>query len=66
MLQFKNIPTVTCWMAEIYMQEFRDLFRKPGDLVEPMWINDDSTIKGITLCSATNAKELRKHFNFGI
>ena len=36
--------TVTCWMAEIYMQEFRDLFRKPEDEGEPMWINEDGTV----------------------
>ena len=53
-------------MAEIYMQELTDLFRKPGDLEEPMWINNDGTISGITLLSATDAKDLRKSFNFGI
>ena len=55
--------TVTCWMGEIYMQEFRDLFRKPGDSDEPMWINDNGTISGITLL---NASDLKKAFDFGI
>ena len=58
--------TVTCWMAEIYMQEVRDLFRKPGDSDEPMWTNDDGTMQGITLISVRDAKELRKAFEFGI
>lgn len=58
--------TVTCCMAEIYMKEMRDLFKKPGDLVEPMWIKDDGSIHGITLHSARDAKELRKAFEFGI
>ena len=53
-------------MAEIYMQEMTDLLKKTGDPVEPMWINDDSTIQGITLFSARDAKELRKAFEFGI
>ena len=57
---------VTCWMGEIYMQEFRDLFKKPGDLDEPMWINDNGTISGITLLSANNALDLKKAFDFGI
>ena len=30
-MEYKGRLTVTCWMGEIYMQEFRDLFRKPGD-----------------------------------
>ena len=53
-------------MAEIYMQEIRDLFRQPGDEAEPMWINDNGTISGITLLSAQNAKDLKKAFDFGI
>jgi hypothetical protein len=53
-------------MAEIYMQEVRDLFRKPGDPDEPMWTNDDGTMQGITLISVEDAKELRKAFEFGI
>ena len=48
------------------MQEVRDLFRKPGDSDEPMWINDDGTIQGITLISVRDAKKLRKAFEFGI
>ena len=47
--------TVKCWMGEIYMQEFRDLFRKPDVEGEPMWINEDGTIAGVTLLSAKNA-----------
>ena len=58
--------TVTCWMGEIYMQEFRDLFRKPNDSDEPMWINDNGAISGITLLSAKNASDLKKAFDFGI
>ena len=65
-IESKGKLIVTCWMAEIYMQEFRDLFRKPDVEGEPMWINEDGTIQGITLCSATNAKELRKLFELGI
>ena len=53
-------------MGEIYLQEFRDLFRKPGDQVEPMWINEDGTISGITLLTANNAQDLKKAFDFGI
>ena len=48
------------------MQQFRDLFRKPGDPVEPMWINDDGTISGITLFIVKDAKELKKVFDYGI
>ena len=57
---------MTCWMAEIYMQEVRDLFRKPGDSDEPMWINNDGSISGITLLNAENASDLKKEFDFGI
>ena len=53
-------------MAEIYMQELTDLFWTPSDPVEPMWINEDGTVTGITLRSAANAEELRKNFEFGI
>jgi hypothetical protein len=53
-------------MAEIYMQEIIDLFRKPGDPVEPMFINEDGTISGITLLSAENSEELKKAFDFGV
>ena len=53
-------------MAEIYMQEVRDLFRKPGDSDEPMWTDDNGSIQGITLISVKNAKELRKAFELGI
>jgi hypothetical protein len=48
------------------MQELRDLFRKPSDSVEPILIKDDGTIRGITLLSAKNSKELRKAFELGI
>ena len=65
-IQYKGDLTVTCWMAEIYMQEVRDLFRKPVDSDEPMWINDNGTIQGITLISVRDAKKLRKAFEFGI
>lgn len=53
-------------MAEIYMQEVTDLFKKPSDPAEPMWINEDGSISGITLQSAKNAQELRQAFEFGI
>ena len=53
-------------MAEIYMQELIDLFKKPGNSDEPMWTNDDGTIQGITLISVRDAKELRKAFELGI
>ena len=62
----KGKLTVTCWMAEIYMQELIDLFKKPGNSDEPMWTKDDGTIQGITLINVRGAKELRKAFEFGI
>ena len=54
-IEYKGQLSVTCWMGEIYMQEFKDLFRSPAAKVEPMWINEDGTIAGITLLSAKNA-----------
>ena len=65
-IEHKGELTVTCWMGEIYMQEFRDLFKKPGDSDEPMWINNDGSISGITLLNAENASDLKKEFDFGI
>ena len=48
------------------MQEFRDLYRTPGGPVEPMWINEDGTVSGITLITASDAQDLKKAFDFGI
>ena len=66
MLRADRTLKVTCWMAEIYMQELTDLFFKPGDPVKPLWIKEDCTINGITLRTANSAQELEKAFDLGI
>ena len=48
------------------MQELKDLFWQPGDPIEPMWIDDDGTIKGITLRQVKTAADLKKSFDYGI